>query len=89
VGKELEVLVEGPSEESELVMVGRHPGQAPDIDGCVYLSGDVGAAGRIVRARVSAASDYDLVADVIDPDEETAAPLQKPFKGAKIRLKIV
>jgi ribosomal protein S12 methylthiotransferase len=96
VGTELDVLVEGPSEESELVMVGRHPGQAPDIDGCVYLSGDVGAPGRILRAKVSAASDYDLVADVIDP--ELVAEVQtrsavitdkKPFKGKKIRLKVV
>jgi ribosomal protein S12 methylthiotransferase len=92
VGTELDVLVEGPSEESELVMVGRHAGQAPDIDGCVYLSGDVGAPGRILRAKVSAASDYDLVADVIEPDEEPFTPAiadKKPFKGKKIRLKVV
>ena len=69
VGTELDVLVEGPSEENEWVMVGRHSGQAPDIDGCVYLSGDVGAPGRIVRGRVTASSDYDLVAEIVEPDE--------------------
>ena len=39
VGKRLDVLVEGPSEESDLVFVGRHAGQAPEIDGSVFLSG--------------------------------------------------
>src|SRR5271165_2683273 len=38
LGTELDVLVEGPSEEHELVMKGRHAGQAPEIDGGVYLS---------------------------------------------------
>jgi ribosomal protein S12 methylthiotransferase len=72
VGQELDVLVEGPSDESELVMVGRHAGQAPEIDGMVYLSGDVGAPGRIVRAKVVSATDYDLMAEVLD--DATAAP---------------
>ena len=35
---ELEVLVEGPSDESEYLLMGRHEGQAPEIDGQVYLS---------------------------------------------------
>lgn len=68
VGRELEILVEGSSEESELVMVGRHAGQAPEIDGTVYLSGDAGTAGRIVRAKVTSSTDYDLMAEVADED---------------------
>ncbi len=65
VGRELEVLVEGPSEEHELVMMGRHRGQAPDVDGQVYLSGDV-TPGELRRVRITQASDYDLVGDVVD-----------------------
>jgi ribosomal protein S12 methylthiotransferase len=65
VGTELEVLVEGPSEDSELVMAGRHAGQAPDIDGIVYLSGEPVLPGDLVKARITKASDYDLVADVL------------------------
>jgi len=65
VGRELEVLVEGPSEEHELVMMGRHRGQAPDVDGQVYLSGDV-SPGEMRRVRITQASDYDLVGDVVD-----------------------
>ena len=66
IGQELEVLVEGPSEESELVMAGRHAGQAPEIDGAVYLSGGPVAPGDLCRARVTSASDYDLVAEVLE-----------------------
>jgi ribosomal protein S12 methylthiotransferase len=66
VGQELEVLVEGPSEESELVMAGRHPGQAPEIDGAVYLSGGPVEPGDLCRARVTSASDYDVVAEVLE-----------------------
>ena len=38
VGRELDVLVEGPSDESEYLLEGRHEGQAPEIDGQVYLA---------------------------------------------------
>ena len=37
-GQTLRVLVEGPSDESEYLLMGRHEGQAPEIDGQVYLS---------------------------------------------------
>ena len=55
IGQELDVLVEGPSEDSELVMMGRHAGQAPEIDGCVYLSGGSALPSAIVTLDVSLA----------------------------------
>ncbi len=84
VGRELEVLVEGPSEEHELVMKGRHRGQAPDIDGQVYLSGGEVRAGEIRRVRVTQASDYDLVGDVLDADGAAQPPKKK-----RVRLAVV
>jgi len=66
IGRELEVLVEGASEDSDLVMAGRHAGQAPEIDGIVYLGGGPVLPGELCRARVTQASDYDLVADVLE-----------------------
>ena len=68
VGTEMDVLVEGPSEEHDLVMQGRHAGQAPEIDGHVFLSEGEVRAGEMVRVRVSQASDYDVVGDVIGKD---------------------
>jgi ribosomal protein S12 methylthiotransferase len=66
VGRELDVLVEGASEEHDLVMKGRHAGQAPEIDGQVYLSGGECAPGEMRSVRISQASDYDLVGELID-----------------------
>lgn len=82
VGRELEVLVEGPSEEHELVMAGRHRGQAPEIDGQVYLSGGEMLPGQMRRVRVTQASDYDLVGDVLDE-----AP--SPKRPRRVSLKVI
>jgi len=71
-GREIEVLVEGPSDESEYVLMGRHEGQAPEIDGQVYLSllGDhTPRPGDFVRARVTHSAEYDLAAEVHGPGE--------------------
>jgi ribosomal protein S12 methylthiotransferase len=62
VGKELAVLVEGVSSESEYLLEGRWYGQAPGIDGVTYLANGQVPAGSLVRARVTQASDYDLAA---------------------------
>ena len=64
VGREIEVLVEGESSESEYLMEGRWYGQAPGIDGVTYLSDGQVAPGSLVRARVTQASDYDLAASL-------------------------
>jgi ribosomal protein S12 methylthiotransferase len=74
VGSELDVLVEGPSEEHELVMKGRHAGQAPEIDGSVYLSNGEARPGEMRRVRITHASDWDLVGDLLGE----ATPALKP-----------
>jgi ribosomal protein S12 methylthiotransferase len=67
VGKTLSVLVEGASDEHEFVVQGRHAGQAPEIDGQVYLSGDEAHPGEVRQVLISQASDYDLVGELLDP----------------------
>jgi ribosomal protein S12 methylthiotransferase len=69
-GQTLKVLVEGPSDESEYLLMGRHEGQAPEIDGQVYLSLPPDAAappapGTFVTARVTHSAEYDLAAEMI------------------------
>ena len=81
VGRTLDVLVEGRSEESNLVMVGRHAGQAPEIDGAVFLSGPTPAPGRIVAARITQASDYDLVGEVTGAEAYRPAGRRAPTAG--------
>ncbi len=85
IGRELDVLVEGPSEEHDLVMMGRHGGQAPEIDGQVYLSGGEVLPGQMRRVRITQASDYDLVGDVID-DQDDAPPAARK---KKVSLKVL
>jgi ribosomal protein S12 methylthiotransferase len=65
VGSELEVMVDGPCEETDLLVQGRWFGQAPEIDGHVVLTDGAAPAGAILRARVSDAADYDLVASIL------------------------
>ena len=70
VGQTLEVLVEGVSDEHELVLMGRHRGQAPEIDGQVYLSGTEMLeapleAGQMVEVAITQSSDYDLAGEVL------------------------
>ncbi|MGO9836128.1 MAG: 30S ribosomal protein S12 methylthiotransferase RimO [Polyangiaceae bacterium] len=65
IGREMDVLVEGPSEEHDLVMKGRHAGQAPEIDGSVYLSEGEARAGEMRRVRIVQSSDWDLVGELL------------------------
>ena len=64
-GSEIDVLIDGPSPEHELVLQGRTGGQAPEIDAVVYLT-DCDPAlyrpGELIRARIVDSRDYDLVA---------------------------
>jgi len=82
IGRELEVLVEGPSDEHEFVMKGRHRGQAPEIDGEVFLSGDEAEVGQFRRVKIVQASDYDLVGDLLPLAGET----QKPKARRRVSL---
>jgi len=66
IGKRLVVLVEGPSPESEHLLVGRHQGQAPEIDGQVYINDGLAYPGEFVTVEVTEAHDYDLVARVVE-----------------------
>ncbi|PIU00224.1 MAG: 30S ribosomal protein S12 methylthiotransferase RimO [Bdellovibrionales bacterium CG10_big_fil_rev_8_21_14_0_10_45_34] len=66
VGKTVEVLVEGLSEETELLLQGRTSQQAPEIDGIVYLRDGHAEMGEIVRVKIVESMDYDLVAEIIE-----------------------
>ncbi|MCA9570213.1 MAG: MiaB/RimO family radical SAM methylthiotransferase, partial [Myxococcales bacterium] len=67
VGSVVDVLVEGVSEESELLLRGRTARQAPDVDGQVYIVSPPpdAAVGQIRPMRVTRAGEYDLVGELI------------------------
>jgi ribosomal protein S12 methylthiotransferase len=65
IGTILDLMVDGPSPAHELLLQARLPGQAPEIDPVVYLTDcavDGPAPGSLIRARITGANGYDLVA---------------------------
>lgn len=67
LGREVEVLVEEPSEEEGLFL-GRTPADAPEVDGQVFLrSPEPLQPGKFLRARVTDTYEYDLVAEPVLP----------------------
>lgn len=66
VGRVEPVLVEGVSQETDLLLEGRTRFQAPDIDGCVYITDGIANPGDIVQVRITEAQVYDLVGEIVD-----------------------
>jgi ribosomal protein S12 methylthiotransferase len=68
VGTSVPVLVEGVSDESEFLLKGRTPWQAPDVDGQVFISSapETVKVGDIHRCKIIQAGQYDLVAEIED-----------------------
>lgn len=69
VGHEYDLLVEGPSEETDLLWEGRTVIHAPEIDGKVFIN-DFGTheslrPGKFYRCEITEAHDYDLIARII------------------------
>jgi ribosomal protein S12 methylthiotransferase len=70
VGSRVRVLMEGASEETELLLQGRMETQAPNIDGVVLVNdaGEEGRApgeGEFVTVEITEAHDYDLVGRIV------------------------
>ena len=73
IGQTIEVIVEGRSDETELLLQARSFGQAPEIDGVTYINEGWAEPGQIVMAEIVDAGDYDLVARIVDGTEAEAA----------------
>ncbi len=65
VGKTFTVLVEGESDETELLLKGRHSGQAPDIDGQVLINDGAAVPGDLVQVQITEALPFDLVGGIV------------------------
>jgi ribosomal protein S12 methylthiotransferase len=84
VGREFPVLIEGPSQETELLWECRMQSQAPEIDGVSYIN-DLGESparpGQIRRFRVTESHDYDVVGELIDePQDIVSSVTVNPFQ---------
>ncbi|MGB9489624.1 MAG: 30S ribosomal protein S12 methylthiotransferase RimO, partial [Terriglobales bacterium] len=74
IGREIDLLLTGTSEETDLLLEGRTAMHAPEIDGKVfvndypaekYANGSAPREGEFYRCRITEAHDYDLVAEII------------------------
>jgi ribosomal protein S12 methylthiotransferase len=69
IGREFKLLLEGSSTESDLLLEGRTAMHAPEIDGKVFVNdypdGTAPKEGEFYRCRITAAHDYDLVAEIV------------------------
>jgi len=69
VGRQFDLLIEGPSSETELLWEGRTPMHAPEIDGKVFISDFADESelepGTFHRCEITEAHEYDLVARVL------------------------
>ncbi len=61
VGRMEQVLVEGVSKESDLLLEGRTRYQAPEIDGCVYITSGNAEPGALIDVTITETHTYDLV----------------------------
>jgi len=69
VGQEFDLLLEGTSEETDLLMEGRTSMHAPEIDGKVFVNDfpddEELQPGEFYRCQITEAHDYDLVARIL------------------------
>jgi ribosomal protein S12 methylthiotransferase len=72
LGERVRILIDGPSADHDLVLKGRLPTQAPDIDASVFLTECDPSAfrpGDLAMVEIVGARGYDLVARPMPPDE--------------------
>ena len=76
VGQTIQVLVDGVSEETELLLQGRSMSQAPEIDGITYINDGWANPGDLVELTIEEVHDYDLVGGIqriVRPAAQVAA----------------
>ncbi|NOZ19704.1 MAG: 30S ribosomal protein S12 methylthiotransferase RimO [Planctomycetes bacterium] len=66
IGMRVPVILDRPSDDSPDVWEGRTQGDAPDVDGMIYITGPNLRAGRIVTVRITGTEGYDLVGEYED-----------------------
>ncbi len=71
VGQTYEVIIDGPCEETDLVLVARSQYQAPDVDGVIYIGNRWLPAGELAPARIIQGHSYDLVAETMEVRGDT------------------
>ena len=90
----IEVMLEGPSKETDLIWEARTQGMAPDIDGKVYVTEFAGVndaaelppPGTLATVEVTSVKDYDLIGRAVEftPGMARSAPVREPFPPSNL-----
>jgi ribosomal protein S12 methylthiotransferase len=89
VGREVPILVESLSPETDLLWQGRMPSQAPEIDGITFINDVEGAdpqPGQLRRLLITEAHDYDVVGTLLDAPA-AALPLLRREPAGLIQIR--
>jgi ribosomal protein S12 methylthiotransferase len=86
LGQRMQVMLEGPSKDTELIWEARLEGMAPEIDGKVYITEFEGvndaaglpAPGTLATIEVTSSKDYDLIGRVVEFAAPPSAHLRSP-----------
>lgn len=65
MGKAVSVLIDEPAEGEDGKFLGRTEGDAPEVDGCVYVSGKNIKVGEFYKVKITDTLEYDLVGEAI------------------------
>ena len=89
VGERVQVMLEGPSKDTDLIWEARLPGMAPDIDGKVYVTefegvtdaADLPSPGTLASLEVTETKDYDLIGRAVEFSPRTAKDIPAPAQS--------
>ncbi len=65
IGREIKVLVEGFHHETDLLLKGRHYGQAPGVDNIVLINEGTANVGQFVNVKITDVAGIDLVGGIV------------------------
>lgn len=65
MGKIVDVLIDEPVEGGENKFAGRTEADAPEVDGCVYVSGKGVRVGEFCKVRITDTLEYDLIGEAV------------------------
>ena len=85
IGQTLQVMLEGPSKDTDLIWEARLEGMAPEIDGKVYVtefagvnnSADLPSPGTLAKIEITESKAYDLIGRVTEFQKPSANPTRR------------
>jgi ribosomal protein S12 methylthiotransferase len=89
VGRRMQVMLEGPSKDTDLIWEARLEGMAPEIDGKVYITefegvndaADLPSPGTLATIEITETKEYDLIGRVVEfSAPSTGAQIPPPAK---------